>query len=273
MVDKRQLTQGPEPSTQSEASRSNVPHEVERLCGPAFQSLLLEVNQELATVLQDYRNMPDSAQECLQRGQHINDLLTRAVQCAVKQQILQTELSAQAFTDELTGLYNRRGFLTLAEQQLKLANRACREFLLFFVDVDGLKKINDAFDHSAGDLALIRTAGVLIRTFRDSDILARLGGDEFAVLAIESSDHNKTAIMARLGENLESVGINESRYHLSLSVGAVRFAPGIAGSIAELMRLADQAMYEVKRGRGPARPGNHRAPRLNGESIEWNRVT
>jgi two-component system cell cycle response regulator len=205
------------------------------------------------------------------RAQYVSELLTRAIQCAVKQQMLQMELSAQAFTDELTGLYNRRGFLSIAEQQLKLSSRVYCEFLLFFIDVDDLKRINDTFDHSEGDLALTRTAEVLVNTFRDSDILSRVGGDEFAALAIETSGHNEAAIMARLHECLESVSTNESRYRLSLSVGAVRFGPGTANSIAELMQQADRTMYEAKRVRRSGKPANIVFPCRNGKGTEWNR--
>ena len=101
--------------------------------------------------------------------------------------MLQSELSSLALTDELTGLYNRRGFICLSEVQLKLARRSGCDMVLFFIDVDGLKQINDSFGHSEGDNALIRTAEVLRMTFRESDVLARIGGDEFGALAIEAS--------------------------------------------------------------------------------------
>jgi diguanylate cyclase (GGDEF)-like protein len=171
----------------------------------------------------------------------------RAVHCAVKQQKLQAELSSLALTDELTGLHNRRGFLYLTERQMRLASRSGRDMLLFFVDVDGLKRINDSLGHTEGDFALFRTAAVLGMTFRSSDIIARMGGDEFAALAIEASDHSEATIMARFREALGAIGAQEPRYRLSLSVGVVRFTPSNTSSIEELMVQADQAMYQVKR--------------------------
>ena len=81
--------------------------------------------------------------------------------------------------DELTGLYNRRGFITLAEQQLKIADRMKTSILLLFGDLDGMKFINDTFGHQEGNQALIDTTNILKDTFRGSDILARVGGDEF----------------------------------------------------------------------------------------------
>jgi diguanylate cyclase (GGDEF)-like protein len=119
--------------------------------------------------------------------------------------------------------------------------------LLFFFDVDGLKRINDSFGHTEGDFALFRTAAVLGMTFRSSDVLARLGGDEFAALAIEASDHCETTIMARFRETLEALSAQEPRYRLSLSVGVVRFSSSSASSIEEWMLQADQAMYRIKR--------------------------
>jgi len=118
--------------------------------------------------------------------------------------------------------------------------------MLFVMDVDRLKQINDSFGHFEGDRALKRTADVLEETFRDSDVVARLGGDEFAVLAIEATGHSEVTIKARLFECLKSISAEPSPYELSLSVGLARFDPSNRTSIGELMVKADQAMYEQK---------------------------
>jgi two-component system cell cycle response regulator len=118
--------------------------------------------------------------------------------------------------------------------------------LLFFIDVDGLKQINDSFGHSEGDLALTRTVEVLATTFRDSDVLARIGGDEFAALAIEAPGRSEATIRGRLRQNLATASRQEPRYQLSFSLGAVRFDPRTGSSIAQLMSQADRAMYEHK---------------------------
>jgi diguanylate cyclase (GGDEF)-like protein len=173
----------------------------------------------------------------------------RAVRCAAKQYMLQAELGNLAITDELTGLYNRRGFMALTERQLKLGRRSGRGMLLFVMDMDRLKQINDSFGHREGDRALKRTADVLEETFRDSDVVARLGGDEFAVLAIEASGRSEATIKTRLFEGLKSISAEQSRYEISLSLGLARFDPGRRTSIGELMAKADQAMYEQKRQR------------------------
>ncbi len=183
------------------------------------------------------------------RSQQVSELLIRAVRCAAKQYTLQAELGNLALTDELTGLYNRRGFTALAERQLKLGHRSGRGMLLFMMDVDHLKQINDSFGHLEGDCALQRMADVLEETFRDSDVVARLGGDEFAVLAIEAAGHCEATIKARLFELLKSISAKQSRYAISISLGVARFDPDSPTSIAELMLKADQAMYEQKRQR------------------------
>lgn len=217
--------------------------------GDVFHALLSEANRELASLLRDVRTKAHGTLPGPARSQPVSELLMRAVRCAAKQYMLQAELGSLALTDELTGLYNRRGFMALAERQMKLGRRSGRGMLLFVMDVDGLKQINDSFGHLEGDLVLKRAASVLEETFRDSDVVARLGGDEFAVLAIEAAGHSEATIKTRLFERLKSIRADESRYEISLSLGLARFDPGSRTSIEELMVKADQAMYEQKRRR------------------------
>ncbi len=214
-----------------------------------FQELLSQANRELARLLRDVRTKSHGILVGDARSQQVSELLMRAVRCAAKQYQLQAELGTLALTDELTGLYNRRGFMALAERQLKLGRRSGRGMTLFVMDVDRLKQINDAFGHFEGDSALKQTAKALERTFRDSDVVARLGGDEFAVLAIEASGHNAEAISARLCESLKSISAQQHRYDVSLSIGFTRFEAGSRASLEELMTRADQAMYEDKKRR------------------------
>jgi len=218
-----------------------------------FQGLLKEANRELASLLRDVRAGSETDLLDGAGTQAIRDLLRRALQCATKQYVLQTELSNLALKDELTGLYNRRGFLALAERQLKLARRSGRSLLLLFIDVDGLKEINDAFGHTEGDAALKCTAEALETTFRDSDVIARLGGDEFAALAIEASGQSESTIRERLTEFMNSASCQGSNYKFSLSLGAARFDPWDQTSIRDLIAQADQAMYEQKRRRSAER--------------------
>jgi diguanylate cyclase (GGDEF)-like protein len=220
----------------------------ERIDG-VFQALLSKANQELASLLRDVRTESHATPLGKAGGQPGSELLMRAVRCAAKQYMLQAELGNLALTDELTGLYNRRGFMALAERQLKVGRRSGRGMLLFMIDVDHLKQINDSFGHFEGDRALTRTAGALEETFRDSDVVARLGGDEFAVLAIEASGHSEATIKTRIFKCLKSIRAEQPGYEISLSLGAARFDPSGRASIGELMVKADQAMYEHKRRR------------------------
>jgi diguanylate cyclase (GGDEF)-like protein len=170
-----------------------------------------------------------------------------AVWGAVKQALLDRELRYLALTDDLTCLFNRRGFFAAATHHLKLARRNGQTLLLLFCDVDNLKKINDTYGHQEGDLALIRTADALEKSLRDSDILSRLGGDEFIALASETSNQTEEVILRRLEKNLKKSSSTESRYALSLCVGLARFDPKHPISLGELMAQADKVMYDKKR--------------------------
>jgi diguanylate cyclase (GGDEF)-like protein/PAS domain S-box-containing protein len=157
-------------------------------------------------------------------------------------------LRALSLMDELTGLYNRRGFLTLAQQQLRLARRGHRELVLLFVDMDDFKEINDQYGHNEGDVALRRTAAILQHTFRDSDIVARLGGDEFVVLASDIAHGTGPLIVERLRAELRDRNEREGYpYRLSFSVGLATFDPDRPPDIEELLATADAMLYEQKR--------------------------
>ena len=179
-----------------------------------------------------------------------------AVWSAMKQALLDRELRYLALTDDLTCLYNRRGFFAAATQQLKLAQRNAQSLLLLFCDVDNLKKINDTYGHPEGDLALVKTADALEKAFRGSDIIARLGGDEFVVLAQVASDQTQEVLLHRLQKNLKQLSVGGLRYELSLSVGVARFDPKRAISLGELLAQADSAMYKKKRSAQKPRAGN-----------------
>jgi diguanylate cyclase (GGDEF)-like protein/PAS domain S-box-containing protein len=169
---------------------------------------------------------------------------------------LREELINLSLVDALTGLNNRRGFFHLAHQQLKVARRTQTAALLIFADVDSMKWINDSLGHKAGDRALVEAAGVLRKTFRESDIIGRIGGDEFAVLAIEAGAAGSRDILARLQRTLEARNAQPNReFQLSLSVGVVDCQPDETRSFDDIMAEADTRMYEHKRSKKPARPG------------------
>ncbi len=161
---------------------------------------------------------------------------------------LEAQLQTLSVMDELTGLYNRRGFLTLCQQQLKMADRTKESILFLFADLDRMKWINDTLGHKTGDSALAETAGILKRTFRESDIIGRMGGDEFAVLAIGITDETPEVVTARLHDDIEAFNKSGARaYMISLSIGIVRYNPEKPCSLDALMAQADGLMYEEKR--------------------------
>jgi diguanylate cyclase (GGDEF)-like protein/PAS domain S-box-containing protein len=161
---------------------------------------------------------------------------------------MEAQIHSLSITDPLTGLHNRRGFLTLAEQQMKFSDRHQRNMLLFFADLDGMKRINDTLGHEEGDAALIDVAAILKETFRSSDIIARIGGDEFAVLAIDVTGISPETIMSRLQHQINDHNKKETRlYNISISMGIAHYYPENPCSLDDLMSRADKLMYKQKR--------------------------
>jgi diguanylate cyclase (GGDEF)-like protein/PAS domain S-box-containing protein len=157
-------------------------------------------------------------------------------------------LQSLSLVDELTGLYNRRGFLAVTEQHLTAMRRNDRVPVILYADLDGLKEINDSLGHHEGDRALVTAAEIFKEAFRSSDILARLGGDEFVVLAAVDPDEEAESLTLRLQEKFAACNLRRNRpYDLSISVGLAHFDDEASHSIEELMAQADRAMYEDKR--------------------------
>ena len=153
-----------------------------------------------------------------------------------------------SLADELTGLYNRRGFLAFCKQYLNSLHRTNKGGVLVYADLDGLKTINDSFGHTEGDRALIKTAELLKETFRSADVLGRLGGDEFTALAAVEPEGGVERLISRLEQKFENYNSLElAPYKLSISIGVARLDSGGTQSMEDLMALADVAMYENKR--------------------------
>jgi diguanylate cyclase (GGDEF)-like protein len=217
----------------------------DKLVEPAYIGAPLVVNDQLfgvlcgvdvaATVHEAHRNSPHlmTAARILStmlRDQLENENLLRRAERS----------EAEALVDELTGLFNRRGWDRLLEQEEARSARYAHQATIFMMDVDGLKQINDRDGHRAGDALLSNVASAIRSVIRDQDVAARLGGDEFAVLAVEADDDHAGALHERLKTAFAEAG-------LSVSVGTAQreFDGGLNGAVAR----ADAAMYQVKAAR------------------------
>ncbi|HWZ93438.1 MAG TPA: diguanylate cyclase, partial [Polyangiaceae bacterium] len=146
------------------------------------------------------------------------------------------ELRSLSLCDELTGLYNRRGWLELSRQGLRLAQREKRAAGVIFVDLNGMKLINDQYGHEEGDRALRDTAGLLKKACREVDVIARFGGDEFVVFALDFDPSGLEVLQGRVRAASTELNLSGNRpFQLSMSVGAAFFEPETPESIDELL--------------------------------------
>ncbi len=187
------------------------------------------------------------AQDYLIKSESQARQVMRAIDFALGRHRTTEQMRRLTLIDELTGLLNRRGFFSLGKQHIKIAQRANRQMLLFYIDLDGLKFINDQFGHHEGDRALKNIAMILEETFRSSDLIARLGGDEFTVLAIDAAQESAESMLLRLGDNLLAANQKNPPYQLALSTGFARFDPNSAPNLENMLIEADNALYRYRR--------------------------
>jgi len=159
------------------------------------------------------------------------------------------KLKLLAVVDDLTGLFNRRGFITLAKQNIDLSRRNGTDGMLVFLDLDGLKLINDNYGHCVGDIAIQAMANILQKAFRKSDIIARPGGDEYTVLAIDCTAKQYDLIMKRMNELIDEYNKNNGpdNFTLAVSSGAAPYTMKNQHSVEELLEEADRELYKVKK--------------------------
>ncbi len=182
-----------------------------------------------------------------QKEMELLEFVSTQVTQVIERKRLEEEILSLSLTDELTGLYNRRGFMVLAEQEVKLAHRKKRNMLLFFGDVDKLKTINDNQGHAQGDLALKEVAVILKKIFREADIIARIGGDEFVALALDASQEGEKILKDRIQSAFEVRNQQgDMAFNLSLSLGIVSYDPEAPCTVSKLIARADELMYEQK---------------------------
>jgi diguanylate cyclase (GGDEF)-like protein/PAS domain S-box-containing protein len=187
------------------------------------------------------------------RDRAAHGLFVATVRDITARKQLERSLESLSFRDDLTGTYNRRGFLMFASQQLKIAARNDQSVLIVSVDMDGLKGINDHFGHANGDRALIELARALTASFRETDVIGRLGGDEFVVLATESEQRGAEQALERFAMRLANRNARgDLPWTLSASMGWLRAEPGQNVTLSDLLARVDERMYAHKRRAGGA---------------------
>jgi diguanylate cyclase (GGDEF)-like protein len=161
-----------------------------------------------------------------------------------------SELQQLSETDALTGAYNRRGFMHVARSALENAHRSGRRPAVFFIDLNGMKHINDSLGHPVGDRLLVDVSSILRSCFRPSDVIGRLGGDEFVVLAPDAGEH-ADVLRSRLQAAVDAFNTGSERsYRISISVGLSKGDSTEPAALEELVQQADKRMYEDKLTRG-----------------------
>ena len=175
--------------------------------------------------------------------------LTLFVHDITERKNYEAQLHHRSISDELTGLFNRRGFMALADKQLKMAQRNGKGVFLLYADFDNMKWVNDTHGHPVGDNALVETALILKNTFRQADLIGRVGGDEFIVLMSEPPERRgEEVVLERLAMEIDKANRRANRkYQVLLSIGTVRYDHRQQTSIDELMSQADLLMYEDKK--------------------------
>lgn len=179
--------------------------------------------------------------------------LVQAVAVAERRDSLE-RLAALAHRDELTGLLNRRGFLVASDALLRTAQEHGKQLTVLFVDIDGLKMVNDRFGHSTGDRVITAVAAALRDSFRDRDAVGRIGGDEFCVTALSRDAQSTVQLRRRLLDAVATVAAHwpDTAIQVSITVGAAHCSRPLPGVLPELLDSADRAMYAQRQAR-PAR--------------------
>jgi len=215
-----------------------------RAAAPDLPVVILSESEDESLAVE---SLQQGVQDFLSKESLDRALLTRSLRYSIERHRLQKTLQSLSLIDDLTGLNNRRGFLALGEQHLRVILRKGAA-LLVYLDLDDLKTINDTFGHQEGNHALVDTSNILRACFRQSDIIARLGGDEFCILMTDAGKDSEQLVRKRLRQRVDSANHGSLRnFRISFSVGIANVLAVKRPSLEELLRIADRQMYEEKK--------------------------
>ena len=186
------------------------------------------------------------AQDYLVRSEISERILRRAIIYSLERHDILDSLYRATIVDELTGLYNRRGLHTLGNQQVELAKRHNDDIFIFYLDLDGMKAINDTLGHEFGDKALVETSNIMHKSFRTTDILSRLGGDEFVVVAVKAQHEFIPIIIQRVKDYVKDQNASNKKYQISISIGVSKVDLESKSPLDDAIHDADKKMYQSK---------------------------
>ena len=186
------------------------------------------------------------AQDYLVRSEISERILRRTITYSLERHDILESLYRTTIVDELTGLYNRRGLYTLGNQQIELAKRHNDDIFIFYIDLDGMKEINDTLGHEYGDKALIITSSIMHKSFRTTDILSRLGGDEFVAVAVKAQYEFIPIMIERIKDYIKEENKNLKDYQISMSIGVSKVDLDSEKPLEDAINHADKEMYGIK---------------------------
>ena len=164
------------------------------------------------------------------------------------------ELDKLYAVDSLTGVFNRNGFNRETSEPFRRCIEEKRSAMIMFVDMDGLKQINDSYGHKAGDHAIRSIASILQESCINDELTCRFGGDEFFIFATDYTEDDVLALRARMQAQIDICNRNSGHpYLLSISVGAYITVPVAGTSLFQLITVADSRMYEEKKKKNPSK--------------------
>ncbi len=218
--------------------------EAARAAAPDFPVVILSDFEDETLAVESLRH---GVQDFLVKGLLDCAALARSLRYSIERHRLQKELQNLSLVDDLTGLHNRRGFVALAGQHLRMVLRKGAGMLVY-LDVDNLKSINDTFGHLEGNRALVVASNLLRNSFRQSDILARMGGDEYCVLMTDAGKDSEQQVRRRLQQCVDFTNeLSSWHFRISFSMGFAAVPSIRQPSLDELLRITDDRMHQEKR--------------------------